>query len=244
MRGSPGTGPLRSVHFFEGFLKMTSRTQISNGAVAAVLSGALLAFNVAQIARAVPPDTGATFTNPQAQGSLEAGVAALKGAQALEAQNSGTASQAQDMAPALRDAYTRARAAFQDAAQSDPTMAEAWNGLGYSQRKLGDYDTALASYGRALTLKPGYPEATEYRGEAYLALNRIDDAKQAYLDLFATHRALADTLMNAMKKWIAAQKSGATKASAVDLSKWIDERAKIAAQTASLTREDTAAGWH
>jgi len=122
-------------------------------------------------------------------------------------------------------------------------MAEAWNGLGYSQRKLGDYDTALASYERALTLKPGYPEATEYRGEAYLALNRIDDAKQAYLDLFATNRTLADTLMTAMKKWITAQKSGANQAAAADLAKWVEERAQIAAQTASLTRESTATGW-
>jgi tetratricopeptide (TPR) repeat protein len=123
-------------------------------------------------------------------------------------------------------------------------MAEAWNGLGYSQRKLGDYDTALASYERALTLQPGYPEATEYRGEAYLALGRLDDAKQAYLDLFATNRALADTLITAMKKWIAAQSAGANPAAAAELAKWVEERAQIAAQTASLTREGTAAGWH
>ena len=216
---------------------MTSR------AIAAAFSSAVLALFVAQNARAVPPDTGATFTNPQAQASLEAGVAALKDAAGLEAQNSGAAGQAKEPTPALMDAYTRARAAFQDATQSDPSMAEAWNGLGYSQRKLGDYDTALASYGRALTLKPGYPEATEYRGEAYLALNRVDDAKRAYLDLFATNRALADTLMSAMKKWLADPKSGASKATAADLSKWLEERAKIAAQTASLTREGAAAGW-
>jgi tetratricopeptide (TPR) repeat protein len=216
---------------------------MTNRLIAAIVSGALLALGVAQGARAVPPDTTATFTNPQAQASLEAGVAALKDADALEAQNSGTVGKAKEMAPALKDAYARARTAFQDATQSDPTMAEAWNGLGYSQRKLGDYATALDAYGHALALKPGYPEATEYRGEAFLALNRIDDAKQAYLDLFATNRALADTLMNAMKNWIAAQKSGAHQASATDLSKWIEERAKIAAQTAALTREGAAAGW-
>jgi len=216
---------------------------MTNRSIAAVVSGVMLVLGVAPSARAVPPDTAATFTNPQAQASLEAGVAALKDADALEAQNSGTAGKAKEMAPELKDAYARARTAFQDATQSDPTMAEAWNGLGYSQRKLGDYDTALAAYSRALALKPGYPEATEYRGEAFLALNRIDDAKQAYLDLFATNRALADTLMNAMKNWIAAQKSGAHQASAADLSKWIEERAKIASQTASLSREGTAAGW-
>ena len=212
-------------------------------AARAAAAGAVLVFALAQSAWAVPPETGATFTNPQAQASLEAGVAALKDAEGLESMRSGAGSQAKDLPPELTDAYTRARTAFMDATQSDPAMAEAWNGLGYSQRKLGDYDTALAAYGRALTLKPGYPEATEYRGEAYLALNRPNDAKQAYLDLFATNRVLADHLLGAMKTWIAAQKTGANKAGAADLAQWVEERAKIAAQTASLTREGTAASW-
>ena len=212
-------------------------------AARATAAGAVLVFSLAQSAWAVPPETGTTFTNPQAQASLEAGVAALEDAEALESKRAGAAGKANDMPSELTDAYTRARTAFMDASQNDPAMAEAWNGLGYSQRKLGDYDTALASYGRALTLKPGYPEATEYRGEAYLALDRPNDAKQAYLDLFATNRVLADHLLGAMKTWIAAQIPGTNKAAAADLAKWVEERAKIAAQTASLTREGTAASW-
>ena len=35
-------------------------------------------------------------------------------------------------------------------------------------RKLGNYDIALSAYERALALHPGYPEALEYRGEAFL----------------------------------------------------------------------------
>ena len=76
---------------------------------------------------------------------------------------------------------------------------------GYTQRKLGSYDDSLASYAKALELKPGYPEALEYRGEAYLRLNRIHDAKQAYLDLFAGNRKIAATLLESMKEWIKAQ---------------------------------------
>jgi tetratricopeptide (TPR) repeat protein len=202
-------------------------------------AGAILMVGAASVAFAVPPEAGATFTNPQAQAALETGLAALKDADGLTAPSPASA----PPSPALKDAYTRARTAFQDATQSDPAMAEAWNGLGYSQRKLGDYDSALASYGRALALKPGYPEATEYRGEAYLALSRVDDAKQAYLDLFATNRALADHLLGAMKTWIATQKSGADQASAAALAKWVEERSKIAAQTAALNRDTTAADW-
>ena len=64
-------------------------------------------------------------------------------------------------------------------------MPQAYNGMGYSYRKLGDYTKALENYDRALQLAPKFPDAIEYRGEAYLALNRLDDAKQAYLTLFA-----------------------------------------------------------
>jgi hypothetical protein len=103
----------------------------------------------------------------------------------------------------------------------------------------------LTAYEQALTLKPGYADALEYRGEAYLGLNQVADAKQAYLDLFAGNRALADKLLAAMRGWLDTQKAAATAdATAVgDLDKWIQERASIAGQTAALTREGTAASW-
>jgi tetratricopeptide (TPR) repeat protein len=149
---------------------------------------------------------------------------------------------------AQRDAqelYSSALGKFQQAAQNDPQMPEAWNYVGYTSRKLGNYDAALAAYGQALTLKPGYPDALEYRGEAFLGLNRVSDAQQAYLDLFAGNRALADKLLTAMKGWIEAQRASATAdATAVsELDKWIQERSAIAGQTAALTREGTASSW-
>ena len=52
---------------------------------------------------------------------------------------------------------------------------------------------------RALELAPDYGEAIEYRAEAYLGLDRIDDAKKAYMQLFNLDRALADELMEAMR---------------------------------------------
>jgi tetratricopeptide (TPR) repeat protein len=128
----------------------------------------------------------------------------------------------------------------------DPNMYEAWNYVGYTNRKLGNYDIALAAYERALTLHPGYPEALEYRGEAFLALKRISDAQQAYLDLFAANRGLADKLLSAMKGWIDGQRTGVAgnDATTVDaLDKWVQERAQIAGQTAALTREGAASGW-
>jgi tetratricopeptide (TPR) repeat protein len=149
---------------------------------------------------------------------------------------------------ALRDAhelYSSALSKFQQATQNDPRMHEAWNYVGYTNRKLGNYDAALAAYQQALTLKPGYPEALEYRGEAFLGLNRVSDAEQAYLDLFASNRGLADKLLTAMRGWLDAQRaSSSADANAVsELDKWIRERSTIAGQTASLTREGVAANW-
>ncbi|MEP7247480.1 MAG: tetratricopeptide repeat protein [Gammaproteobacteria bacterium] len=182
--------------------------------------------------------------NPQAQAALDAGLAALKEAEGIvAAEPTPTSGKLKALSPALKKAYTQARAQLLIATRSDPALAQAWNGLGYSQRKLGDYSTALASYGRALELKPGYPEATEYRGEAFLGLNRIEDAKQAYLDLFASNRSLAARLLGAMTNWIGAQKTGSE--DAADLARFVEERTKIASQTASLTRESAASksGW-
>jgi tetratricopeptide (TPR) repeat protein len=145
-----------------------------------------------------------------------------------------------------RTLYSTALGKFQRAVRLDPKLHEAWNYLGYTHRKLGDYDDALEAYERALALRPGYQEAIEYRAEAYLALKRIGDAQQSYLDLFATNRAVAGKLLEAMKSWIATQRSAGTGTDAAvdDLDKWVQQRTQIAAQTASLTREGTAASWH
>jgi tetratricopeptide (TPR) repeat protein len=140
--------------------------------------------------------------------------------------------------------YARARDEFTEALRNVSTMHEAWNGLGYSLRKLGDYENALLAYDKALSIRPSYPEAMEYRGEAYLALNRVDDAKQAYLDLYAGNRKLADQLLVAMQKWVEVNRGAGADASMVDsLDQWVQERARIAGQTASLTRTGANESW-
>jgi tetratricopeptide (TPR) repeat protein len=162
---------------------------------------------------------------------------------ALEASDAGKKDKA---AHEAHDRYASALAKFRQAVELDDTLHEAWNYVGYTNRKLGNYDDALAAYGKALALKPGYPDALEYRGEAYLGLNRIADARQAYLDLYAGNRALAGKLLTAMKDWAAAQRANPADTSAAsldELDKWIQERTQIAAQTAALTREGSASSW-
>jgi tetratricopeptide (TPR) repeat protein len=160
---------------------------------------------------------------------------------ALQATDAGKKEKAKHEA---QEAYAAANARFRQSLGADDSVPEAWNYLGYTSRKLGNYDDALAAYAKALTLKPGYPDALEYRGEAYLGLNRVTDAQQSYLDLYAGNRALAGKLLTAMKGWSSAQRANGASADSLDeFDKWVQEREQIAAQTAALTRAGTAASW-
>jgi tetratricopeptide (TPR) repeat protein len=190
-----------------------------------------------------------TSTEDQAKNAYNDGVRDVKKADKYQT-SADEQTDAKKKDKALREAkehYTSALAKFTQAVKLDPRMHEAWNYVGYTNRKLGEYDIALAAYERALALHPGYPEALEYRGEAFLALHRISDAQQAYLDLFASNRQLADKLLTAMKGWVTTQRtasSGGPETTAVDaFDKWVQERAQIAGQTASLTRTGAASSW-
>ena len=145
-----------------------------------------------------------------------------------------------------KNAYRGALKKFTRAIELNPVKYEAWNYIGYTQRKLGDYQAALTAYDRALNLKPGYPEAIEYRGHAYLGLNRLEDAKQAYLALFAGNRKLAAQLLAGMQAWVGEHRgnpAGVDGNSLEAFASWVSERSAIASQTAGLTREGSSAGW-
>jgi tetratricopeptide (TPR) repeat protein len=145
-----------------------------------------------------------------------------------------------------RDEYDQALKDFTKAAGLNPSMPQAYNGMGFSYRKLGDYTKALENYDRALQLSPKFPDAIEYRGEAYLGLNRVDDAKQAYLTLFAMDRKQADSLMTAMKDYVAKKKADPTGVDAATLAAfetWITERAGVAEQTKQMAFDAPRGSW-
>jgi tetratricopeptide (TPR) repeat protein len=185
--------------------------------------------------------SGSPRGTPQdaAKSAYNTGVRDVKKAQDYES-DAGKASTPEKSAKALDKAhrsYSRALEEFIDAVSQQPTMYQAWNYIGFTNRHLGSYDAALSAYAKALELNPNYPDAIEYRGEAYLGLNKIDEAKDAYMSLFAQSRPLADQLMTAMRRWTDARRADAQGVApeALDaLSKWLDERGGIAAQTASL----------
>ncbi len=60
----------------------------------------------------------------------------------------------------------------------NPSDADAFNYLGFSYRKLKDYDTAIKHYQKALDLDPKHLGANEYLGEAFLETGNLAKAKE------------------------------------------------------------------
>jgi tetratricopeptide (TPR) repeat protein len=183
-----------------------------------------------------------------AKSAYNKGVKSIKKAQEYD-QDAAKASTPEKSAKAQDKAqknYQEALGEFIDAVGAKPDMYQAWNYMGFANRHLGNYQDALSAYAKALELNPNYPDAIEYRGEAYLGLNKIDEAKTAYMSLFRDSRPLADELMQAMHRWADARRQDAQGLPATDIdafAKWMDERATVASQTASLGIGAPQAGW-
>jgi tetratricopeptide (TPR) repeat protein len=134
--------------------------------------------------------------------------------------------------------FGRAVSEFQEATQKNPSFFQAASDLGFVLRKTGQYSVALEYYNRALSLAPNYTPAIEYRAEAYLGLDRVEDAKQAYLQLFTGDRAKADELFQAMKGWVDKRKTepGTVSPDVVQgFGQWVKEREAIATQTPAVS---------
>ena len=74
--------------------------------------------------------------------------------------------------------YGAAVPLLQSVVAAEPKNADAYNYLGYSERKQGNVDAAMAHYLKALSLHPKHRGANEYLGELYLELGQLDKAKE------------------------------------------------------------------
>ena len=74
--------------------------------------------------------------------------------------------------------YAAAIPLLQKSLAADPSNADAYNLLGFSHRRLGQVEAALAHYGKALALEPEHRGANEYLGELYLELGHLDAARE------------------------------------------------------------------
>ncbi len=137
------------------------------------------------------------------------------------------------------DAYGKALDQFTEALSNKGDMVDAWNGAAYVHFRLGAFNESIDDYNHTLALKPELFEAIEHRGEACMAVDRLEDAQAAYMDLFNHNRPLADQLMLVMQKWLDSHRAAAGGMSAADIDsfgKWLQERDGIAKQTASIPK--------
>ena len=92
---------------------------------------------------------------------------------------------------------------FQGAYKKDKKNAEYLNMVAYTQRKTGNLEDAFETYEKVLGLKPNFPQAREYLGEAHLQALLLqidvlrgygDDGKEEYDLLVAALQEAAKTL--------------------------------------------------
>lgn len=128
---------------------------------------------------------------------------------------------------------------FVKATQMNPNMYPAWGSLGYAYRKIGNYNASLEAYGKALQIQPNYTPAIEYRAEAYLGLNQLDQVKSVYMTLLSMDRQRADELSAAIDKWLVKRKAdpaGMDPAQLDEFAKWAEQRKIAASQISSVLR--------
>jgi tetratricopeptide (TPR) repeat protein len=176
-----------------------------------------------------PKDPGPVPVSQQgAIDAYTAGYASILRAEHAEYLAAAAASEAERKAAqrAAEEAYRASLPHFISAARLDSSMHEAYTYLGYANRKLGRYDESLQAYDRALKINPDTPYAIEYQGEAFLALNRIDEARFNFLRLYALDPQHAAKLLQAMQAWVAANQSKPPAGVDVPaLAAWIADRA-------------------
>ncbi len=74
--------------------------------------------------------------------------------------------------------YTQAFGKLEKALKSDKKNPDILNYMGYTSRKVGNFDQAEKFYLKGLSIKPNHNGINEYLGELYVQTNRIDKANE------------------------------------------------------------------
>ena len=74
--------------------------------------------------------------------------------------------------------YSQAFKKLEKAYSSDKKNPDILNYMGYTSRKIGDFERAEKFYLTGLDIKPNHNGINEYLGELYVQTNRIDKAKE------------------------------------------------------------------
>ena len=73
--------------------------------------------------------------------------------------------------------YAKAQKLLLKSNSEKPNKADTLNYLGFTTRKLGDYENGEKYYLQGLAIEPNHIGINEYLGELYVATNRLDLAK-------------------------------------------------------------------
>ena len=74
--------------------------------------------------------------------------------------------------------YAKAQKLLIKSNKKKPLQADTLNYLGFTTRKLGDYEGGEKFYLQGLQIEPNHNGINEYLGELYVATNRMDMAKE------------------------------------------------------------------
>ena len=74
--------------------------------------------------------------------------------------------------------YVKAQKLLLKSNEQKPLQADTLNYLGFTTRKLGDYEGGEEFYLQGLQIEPNHNGINEYLGELYVATNRMDMAKE------------------------------------------------------------------
>ena len=74
--------------------------------------------------------------------------------------------------------YSQAFKKLEKAHSSDKKNPDILNYMGYTSRKIGNFEKAEKFYLTGLKIKPDHNGINEYLGELYVQTNRIDKAKE------------------------------------------------------------------
>jgi tetratricopeptide (TPR) repeat protein len=74
--------------------------------------------------------------------------------------------------------YKKAQTLLLKSNEAQPDNADTLNYLGFTTRKLGDYENGEKYYLQGLNIEPNHIGINEYLGELYVVTNRMDLAKE------------------------------------------------------------------
>ena len=74
--------------------------------------------------------------------------------------------------------YTKAQKLLLKSNEKKPLQADTLNYLGFTTRKLGDYEKGEEFYLQGLQIEPNHRGINEYLGELYVVTGRMDMAKE------------------------------------------------------------------